>query len=172
MLQTIKAKAMKKRENGEGGFTLIELMVVVLIIAILLAIAIPTFLGAQNKAKDRAAQSGLRNTLTNAKTIYSDTQTYASADVATLNSLEKGVTAVLTGTASSGPKFISVAGTVSTFTAAAKSAAGECFFIYDDLATGGTGVMFAKTAASTTCSATAAPTAPIVGTPGVWLASW
>ena len=72
MLQTIQAKAAKKREEGEGGFTLIELMVVVLIIAILLAIAIPTFLGAQNKAKDRAAQSNLRNTLTNAKTIYAD----------------------------------------------------------------------------------------------------
>jgi type IV pilus assembly protein PilA len=56
----------------EDGFTLIELMVVVMIIAILMAIAIPTFLGAQDKAKDRAAQSDLRNALTAAKVIATD----------------------------------------------------------------------------------------------------
>jgi len=70
-------KALKqRRENDEQGFTLIELMVVVLIIAILLAIAIPTFLGAQNRAKDRAAQSDLRNALTAAKTLATDQEGY------------------------------------------------------------------------------------------------
>lgn len=62
----------KRREDGEEGFTLIELMVVVLIIAILIAIAIPTFLGAQDRARDRAAQSDLRNALTAAKTVAVD----------------------------------------------------------------------------------------------------
>ena len=58
--------------SREDGFTLIELMVVVLIIAILIAIAIPTFIGAQNRARDRAAQSDLRNAITAAKTIATD----------------------------------------------------------------------------------------------------
>lgn len=62
----------KRREDGEEGFTLIELMVVVLIIAILIAIAIPTFLGAQDRARDRAVQSNLRNGITAAKTIATD----------------------------------------------------------------------------------------------------
>lgn len=67
-----------RRRDEEQGFTLIELMVVVLIIAILIAIAIPTFLGARARAQDRAAQSDLRNALTAEKTVYTDAQTYES----------------------------------------------------------------------------------------------
>ena len=62
-------------------------MVVVLIIAILIAIAIPTFLGARQRAQDRAAQSDLRNALTAEKTSYTDTQVY-SAVTATMVAIE------------------------------------------------------------------------------------
>src|SRR5680860_839660 len=62
--------------NREDGFTLIELMVVILIIAILIAVAIPTFLGFRERAQDRAAQSELRTALTTAKAIYLDNQDY------------------------------------------------------------------------------------------------
>jgi type IV pilus assembly protein PilA len=55
---------------AEAGFTLIELMVVLLIIAILLAIAIPTFLGVTGSANDRATQSNLTNALTEATAAY------------------------------------------------------------------------------------------------------
>ena len=68
MLNALRVRLTK----DEKGFTLIELMVVVLIIAILIAIAIPTFLGAQDRARDRGAQSNLRNALTAAKTIATD----------------------------------------------------------------------------------------------------
>src|SRR5262249_29204493 len=70
-----------RRRDDEDGFTLIELMVVVLIIAILIAIAIPTFLGARQRAQDRAAQSDLRNGLTAEKTFYTDAQSYADTTV-------------------------------------------------------------------------------------------
>ena len=70
--------SLKSRRDDEEGFTLIELMVVVLIIAILIAIAIPTFLGARQRAQDRAAQSDLRNGLTAEKTFYTDGESYSS----------------------------------------------------------------------------------------------
>jgi type IV pilus assembly protein PilA len=75
--------------KDEDGFTLIELMVVVLIIAILIAIAIPTFLGAQNRARDRGAQSNLRNALTAAKTVATDNSgQFDQVDVAALTAAE------------------------------------------------------------------------------------
>jgi type IV pilus assembly protein PilA len=67
---------------AEAGFTLIELMVVLLIIAILLAIAIPTFLGVANSAGDRAAQSNLTNALTEVKALYQNAATYSPGGTA------------------------------------------------------------------------------------------
>ena len=66
-------KSVRDRRESEEGFTLIELMVVVLIIAILIAIAIPTFLGARQRANDRAAQSSLRNALTAVAPVFDNT---------------------------------------------------------------------------------------------------
>jgi type IV pilus assembly protein PilA len=69
----------RDRINREDeGFTLVELMVVVLVIAILIAIAVPTFLGARQRAQDRAAQSDLRNAMTAEKVFYVDNEAYSS----------------------------------------------------------------------------------------------
>ena len=73
-------KAIQNRTRDDKGFTLIELMVVVLIIAILIAIAIPTFLGMRRRAQDRAAQSNLRNGLTAAKAFFTDNETFVGFD--------------------------------------------------------------------------------------------
>ena len=67
----------------DDGFTLIELMVVVLIIAILLAIAIPTFLGARDQANARSTQSNLRNALTAEQTSWTNSQSFV-ADASTI----------------------------------------------------------------------------------------
>src|ERR1043166_4560410 len=83
--------ALRKRlNNDEKGFTLIELMVVVLIIAILIAIAIPTFLGARQRAQDKQAQSNIRNALTTEKTYYVDNQAY-TADATALGKIENSL---------------------------------------------------------------------------------
>jgi type IV pilus assembly protein PilA len=77
-----------ERGREEGGFTLIELMVVVLIIAILIAIAIPTFLGARKRAQDKQAQSNIRNGLTAEKTFYVDNQAYTEVADPDLKDIE------------------------------------------------------------------------------------
>jgi prepilin-type N-terminal cleavage/methylation domain-containing protein len=79
-----------EQEGAEAGFTLIELMVVLLIMAILLAIAIPTFLGVKGGAQDRAAQSNLSNALISAKSSYATNSSYLTAPslVAVLSSQE------------------------------------------------------------------------------------
>jgi len=53
------SEAALRRNSHSDGFTLIELMVVVMIIAVLIAIAIPTFLGFRTSAQDKAAQATL-----------------------------------------------------------------------------------------------------------------
>ncbi|HLE39749.1 MAG TPA: prepilin-type N-terminal cleavage/methylation domain-containing protein [Acidimicrobiia bacterium] len=78
MLKTIR-NGLKRDE----GFTLIELMVVVMIIAVLIAIAIPSFLGFRKSAQDRSAQSEVRNVLLSEKAFWLDNGNYTqtAADI-------------------------------------------------------------------------------------------
>jgi type IV pilus assembly protein PilA len=65
-----------QRRGEEAGFTLVELMVVVLVIGILIAIALPTYVGARTRAQNRAAQTELRNAYVAASTYYAANQSY------------------------------------------------------------------------------------------------
>ena len=127
-----KLRARRDRDD-EQGFTLIELMVVVLIIAILIAIAIPTFLGARQRAQDKAAQSSLRNGLTAAKTVYTDNEDYTAITAADLADTEPSLTFTL-GASSGDPKEVDVAEpNTNVIVMAAYSKSNKCFGIADNV---------------------------------------
>jgi type IV pilus assembly protein PilA len=95
-------KWMREQLSRDEGFTLIELMVVVLIIAILIAIAIPSFLGFRKNAQDRSAQADLRSVLLAEKAYYTENAAFTVAD-ADLQAIEPNVnTAVVRALSTAG----------------------------------------------------------------------
>jgi len=152
------------RRHEDEGFTLVELMMVVLIIGILIAIAMPTFLGAKKKAGDKAVQASLRNAFTNAKSIFATQEAYpaTAALVTDLTTSEPSLQFVNNTTPSTGPNVISVMQVSSTVVVlAGLSRSGTCFTFQDNELGG---VNYGPPAAPATCTADDAATAGVTGT--------
>ena len=123
--------------GADAGFTLMEPMVVLLIMAILLAIAIPTFLGVSSSANDRAAQSNLNTALTNAKSYYnSNSQTFTGvttgALVTALQGQEPSVSWVTGPSTGSGVISVDVATDGNGIVLASLSKTNTCWYLVDN----------------------------------------
>jgi type IV pilus assembly protein PilA len=75
--------------RNERGFTLIELLVVMIIIAVLLAIAVPSYLGFKDRAQQRTAAANVRSALPAAEAYYADKNSYAGMDLTSLQAIDR-----------------------------------------------------------------------------------
>ncbi len=147
----------------DAGFTLIELMVVLLILAILLAIAIPTFLGVTKSANDRAAQSNLNTAFVNAKASFQqNSQSYATSATLVTSLIAAEPSLSFTTAASTGQGVISVdtsADGFSVILAAQAKGTLNCWYLVDNTQAEVTGVPW-NTASATWTGA------------GTWYGEW
>ncbi len=153
--------------DGQHGFSMIELMMVVLVISILILVAVPTFVGARKPAEDRQAQTILRASLVAATTGSADSGDFAWVTPASLR-IEETSVVYLAGAihARASQNEVSVAtGTHlgSTYVIlSSQSAAGRCFAVFS--ITSGTAEY--QTTAGPNCNASAFN--PGVGWGGGW----
>lgn len=117
-------------KQAERGFTLIELMIVVAIIGILAAIAIPQFASYRVKAYNSAAAADLKTALTTFETFFNDNGVYPNkVDPATGSITLTDGSNTATLTTSDNVYFGSKAGTNNqTFGAASKQTSGDTIY--------------------------------------------
>lgn len=143
--------------RSEEGFTLVELMVVVLILGVMMLMAMSTIRGIRERALDTAAKESAASSLETARILFTDHATYSDVTPVELGAAEPSLDFVDEVTNSDGPGESSTwvpdrATTGRTFVAAVYSKSGKCFFVRDWI-TIGIGFAVEDNVAASDCTA-------------------
>jgi prepilin-type N-terminal cleavage/methylation domain-containing protein len=165
--------------DGEDGFTLVELMIVLLIMGLLVGLGLPSYLGVKGRFQDRAAQAKLRTTVLAARILFTDTASFATSN-ATPGQLDQidpsgcyvgpGTASVATGAAGTCVSGANTNDSVSVlgqgppnpnrFAAAKMSPTNTCFLLLDTLQ----GTFYGTTATPANCTANHAASGVLTAT--------
>jgi type II secretory pathway pseudopilin PulG len=116
--------------RGGHGYSLVELMVILLVIALLLIIGLPALLGSQERSQDRAVQSDITNVYSVEKIIFSGHAAYTD-DIAAMGAEEPSFVYVTADTpAAAGPVYLYLA-PGNTIYIMAKSLSETCYYLRD-----------------------------------------
>ena len=123
-------RTLHARIRPETGFTIIEILIVVLILGILATIAVPAFLGEQKRGHDADAQSNTRTVVMSVESCFTETKSYETCD--TLTELEEadarpGVE--LTDTTAQKKGAVAVSATEETYTVTGYSKSSNAFVV-------------------------------------------
>jgi type IV pilus assembly protein PilA len=118
-------KLHERAHSRQGGFSLIELLVVILVIGILAAIALPAFLGQRQKGQDAEAKSNARNLVSHLESFYATERTYDKAKALASKDVSKSGLPIGAGDG----QVTITAGDDNSYTVLAKSKSGGTFTI-------------------------------------------
>jgi type IV pilus assembly protein PilA len=95
----------QRGRNSEAGFTAIELLVVLIIIGILLAIAVPSYIGFRDRAANDDVKTNLREALPSAQAYHQDNGSYSGMDTAALRAIDRELSPTLVVTSASADSY-------------------------------------------------------------------
>jgi type IV pilus assembly protein PilA len=135
---------LRSRVRSDEGFTLIELMVTVLILGVLIAIGLPTYLGTRERAYDRRTQENIRIAFTAERAYFTDTVTYTE-DPTAMTAIEAAMDYQTGATPAATDKvYLHYDPVANEVWVSALSETGSCFYLHE---INGSGVNFATSAA-------------------------
>jgi type IV pilus assembly protein PilA len=158
----------EKAEKETGVSGIIELVIVLVILGILTAILLPTFLGTTTTAKNKSAESNLSTSVTEAQTMYANNSSTFPATatlVGSLNTAEPELSFSSAWPATSGNGVGVVQESASDVVMGAESSSGSCIYvsINNATATAGTATPWLNNSGTSWASAAGACAAPAAG---------